>query len=135
MSLPEQDEERGFTLVEVLIALAILGVSLGVILTTVSESLSRTRRGEQELAATALAQSLLARAGADVALKEADVKGESANGLTWRLKIDEYGNDEERTAWEANPVRVVATVSWLEAGEKRSIALETLKLFPVDEER
>jgi general secretion pathway protein I len=129
---PEPTEERGFTLLEVLIALAILGVSLSVILTTVSDTLSRTRRGEQELAAAALAQTLLDRAGRDLVTKGTDASGDE-DGFAWKLAIAEFGDEKERDAWEANPVTATVTVTWLEAGQERSVSLKTLKILPVEE--
>ena len=129
---PETTQERGFTLIEVLIALAILGVSLAVVLTTVSDSLSRTRRGEQELAAAALAQTLLDRAGKDLVTKGTDATGDQ-DGFTWKLAIEEFGDQKDRDAWEANPVTATVTVTWLEAGEERSVSLMTLKILPVEE--
>jgi general secretion pathway protein I len=133
MMRPERYEERGFTLIEVLIALAILGVSLAVVLTTVSDSLSRTRRGEQELLATSLARSLIDRVGADLALKSSDTSGDADDGFSWRLSVTEYGDDKEREAWDANPVNVIATVMWREAGEERSVTLKTIKILPAEE--
>jgi general secretion pathway protein I len=129
----ERDSERGFTLIEVLIALAILAVSLAVVLTTVSDSLTRTRRGEQELIATSFAQSLLSRVGIDLALKGSDANGEAPGGFSWRLAVEEFGNDQERAAWGVNPVTVTATVAWQEAGTERSVALTTVKILPHEE--
>jgi general secretion pathway protein I len=130
-----ETDERGFTLIEVLIALAILGVSLGVVLTTVSDSLARTRRSEQELLATSFAQSLQSRVGADLSVKGDNASGEVPGGFSWRLSIEKFGSEEERASWEANPVTVTATVVWQEAGNDRSIALKTVKILPLEERK
>ena len=130
----EPVEERGFTLVEVLIALAILGISLGVVLTTVSDSLNRTRRGERELIATSLAQSLLARAGADAASQSSN-SGEAPDGFSWAVNVTPWGEEKDREFFESNPVTVEAVVSWEEADQQRSIRLKTMKLFPMEEKQ
>lgn len=57
---------RGFTLLEVLIALAILSLALGALYQGYALSLRQEAVAEREEAATALAQSLLARVGADM---------------------------------------------------------------------
>lgn len=129
----EQSREDGFTLIEVLIALAILGVSLGIVLTTVSDSLARARRGESELVATSLAQSLLARAGPDLKLTGTDHKG-NAGGFVWRLSTKAYGTEEDRNAWNADPVVLTATVAWFDSGEERSVSLQTVRIIPRKQE-
>lgn len=133
MTSSDTNNQRGFTLIEVLIALAILGVSLGVVLTTVSDSLVRARRGESELVAISLAQSLLARAGPDLKLTASGHKGDSG-GFAWRLSTTPYGTEEDRNAWNADPVVLTATVAWLDTGKEKSVSLQTVRIIPRKQE-
>ena len=52
------NDRRGFTLVELLVSLAILSVALAVLFGAISSSLDRTRKERDDAAATSLAQSL-----------------------------------------------------------------------------
>ena len=54
--------ERGFTLIEVLVALTILSISLAALLAVFTQGLDRARESRNEAAARVLAQSLLAQA-------------------------------------------------------------------------
>ncbi|MEJ1968867.1 MAG: type II secretion system protein [Rhizomicrobium sp.] len=59
----------GFTLVELLVSLAILAVALSVLFGAVSSALDRTRKDRNDALASSLVQSLLERAGGDRPLR------------------------------------------------------------------
>ena len=116
----------GFTLVEIIVALAILALCLNVILAAISDALRRTGEAEAQAEAASLARSLLAQAGSAVPLDDGAAAGQLANGFRWRLQVAPYG-----PADQAVPVRaykVTAEVSWDEARRERSVALTTLRL-------
>jgi prepilin-type N-terminal cleavage/methylation domain-containing protein len=66
---PGESREAGFTLAEVLVALAVLALSWGLLLQQMGHGLRRTDVAGRAGEATALAQSLLARVGADLPLR------------------------------------------------------------------
>ncbi len=122
--------ERGFTLVELLVSLAILAVALGVLFTAISSSLDRTRESRNAMVATSLAQSLLARAGTEHALQSGTTEGTYTNGFGWRVRISPYGNVDDRKAWQASAYVVEASVSWRHGSKIRVRRLTTLRIVP-----
>jgi general secretion pathway protein I len=116
----------GFTLVEIIVALAILALSLSAILPAISDALWRTSEAEAQAEAASLARSLLAQAGTAVPLNNGAAAGQFENGFHWRLRVTPYGS-----AYPGATVRayeIVAEVSWDDARSERSIALTTLRL-------
>jgi general secretion pathway protein I len=122
----------GFTLVEVLVALSILVIALGVLLKIIAISLDRTREVRDETVASSLLQSLLVQAGTSVPLTQGDSGGVFANGFIWHLHVEPYGSDNDRQAWSENAMTVVATVAWRDDGRVQSRSLTTLRIAPVE---
>ncbi|HEY3779321.1 MAG TPA: type II secretion system protein [Rhizomicrobium sp.] len=126
---PPSGGQSGFTLIEVLVALSILGVSLAVLLSIFLQGLDRARESKSESGARVLAQSLLsqARSTANPAIGTSDGK---SNQFLWRLQVLPYGTAADRAAWQENAAQIVATVSWHGDGGMRSISLSTLRVLP-----
>ena len=131
-SCAHRQSEHGFTLIEVLVALSILGVSLAVLLSIFMQGLDRAHETRSESQARVLAQSLLtqARAATNPALGSSAGK---TNGYLWRLQVVPYGTAADRGAWQQNPAEIIATVSWRGDGGMRSVTLSTLRLLPKPE--
>jgi len=125
---PAHSTEGGFTLVEVLVALTILSISLGVLLGVFSTALDRTRESNSETIADSLTQSLLAEMGSALPLAVGDSKGTFANGFHWRLHIEPYGSSEDVQAWPVAALVVSASTLWDD--DKRSVTLSTLRIAP-----
>jgi general secretion pathway protein I len=116
----------GFTLLEIIVALAILALSLNVILPAISDALWRSAEAEAQAEAASLARSLLAQAGTAVPLPDGAAAGQFENGFRWQLRLTPYG-----AADQTMPVRayeVAAEVFWGDARREYSIALTTLRL-------
>lgn len=122
-------KEEGFTLIEVLVALAILSISMAVLLGVFSDSLSRVRANETRTVAGALAQSLLAEVGISRPLHVGDETGDLANGYRWRLHAEPYGSDQDRQAWPVVALLVSVAV-WKEGDAAKAMELTTLRLLP-----
>ena len=105
-------EDAGFTLIEVLVALAILAISLAALMSVLATGLDRQRRVRNESEGLALAQSLMAEAQAITPLLPGDSNGTFPDGFTWRREIAPYGAAAERQAWSADAMRITVTVSW-----------------------
>ena len=120
--------ESGFTLVEVIVALAILSLGLSVLLGSISGSLRRTATAARMAEAGALAQSLLAEVGTDLAIKPEESFGEFPNGYRWHLKMQPYGEANEREEWPVGAYQISTEVEWEEGASRRSYALTTLRL-------
>ena len=116
----------GFTLVEIIVALAILALSLSAILPAISDALWRTSEAEAQAEAASLARSLLAEAGSAVPLSNGSATGQFGNGFRWRLQVTPYGGAAQDAAVRA--YKVMAEVSWDDARSEHSVALTTLRL-------
>jgi len=123
---PRNDGRAGFTLVEIIVALAILALSLNAILPAISDALWRTGEAEAQAEAASLARALLAQAGSAVALNDGAAAGQFDSGFRWRLQVAPYGGADQTMPVRA--YKVVAEVSWDDARGERSIALTTLRL-------
>lgn len=121
--------QSGFTLIEVLVALAILGISLAVLLSIFLQGLDRAHESRSESEARVLAQSLLSQARSTANPAIGTSAGKSA-GMLWRLQVVPYGTPADRAAWQESAAQIVATVSWRGDGGMRSISLSTLRLLP-----
>jgi general secretion pathway protein I len=122
--------EAGFTLLEVIVALAILALSLGVIFQTVSNAVGRTAQSEAVTHARWLAQSLLAQVGREIPVSTGETAGEDGHGHRWRLRQTPYGDQDDRAHRRVSVIEVSAEVFWGEGPSPRSIALTTLRLAP-----
>jgi len=128
----EPRHEQGFTLIEVLVALAILSVSLATLLGIFMEGLERTRQNQDEMAARILAQSLLAQAGAVARPQLGATTGWTNAGLQWQLDLQ--GTQQGPTSGVAMAL-VTARVSWRGSNGTRSLAYSTLRAIPGDQPR
>jgi len=121
--------QSGFTLIEVLVALTILSISIGVLLAVFLQGLDRARESSNEAAARVLAQSLVAQAKVGTNLSFGTSVGK-INGLAWRTQVLPYGSAVDRAAWQSNPAQITATVSWRGERGQRSLSLSALRLLP-----
>ncbi|WP_315783892.1 MULTISPECIES: type II secretion system protein [unclassified Bradyrhizobium] len=124
------DDEAGFTLVEVIVALAMLSVGLALVMSLFSTGLSRTGMAERVAGAVALAQSLMAQVGNSIPLRTETRDGAEANGYRWRLAMQPYRPTPNSDARPVELYQVSVEIGWLEGQDPRSYALSTLRLGP-----
>jgi prepilin-type N-terminal cleavage/methylation domain-containing protein len=127
---PPDRRDSGFTLVEVVVSIAILALLAGVIFRVNSESLRNMHRADALADASALAQSLIAQVGDEISLQEGEVRGESTTGLQWRVHMQRYGDAADREQWPVAAYIVVAEVTLDDRLDSRPVALTTLRLGP-----
>jgi general secretion pathway protein I len=118
---------RGFTLVEVIIAFAILGMSLAVLYGAFASSLARMRHDARVSEATLLAQSLLSRAGTELALSDDTVRGDW-RAYSYQLRQELLTAPDGQPPYSQPVERVTATVTWAGNVGLQTITLSTLKL-------
>ena len=120
--------QSGFTLIEVLVALAIVAIAFVVALGIFTGGLSRLDHDHNVQYALLVAQSELARVGQDIALQDREIDGpadsQGEDGFTWHIAIAPYGGGPGGLFGH----RVVVTVGWNEGWQKREVRLDTVRL-------
>ena len=79
--------DRGFTLIEALVAFAILAVSLAVLTGAFSTGLGGIEKSERYVTATLLARSALEQVGISIPVVPGELSRSADNGLVLRLRI------------------------------------------------
>jgi general secretion pathway protein I len=124
------ENEAGFTLVEVIVALAMLSIGLTLVMGLFSTGLSRTGMAERLAGAVSLAQSVMTQVGTAIPLRTEARDGTEANGYQWHLAIQPYRPAQGGDARLVELYQVSVQVGWLEGQDPRSYALSTLRLGP-----
>ena len=119
--------QTGFSLIEVVVALAIVALMLGAIYQVSNGAVRSTVRTDNYLRALAMAQSRLAEASAMPVLKVGTVLG-STDGVAWSRSIKPFAAPPPSPDTRLYQVSVIATRS----GSK--IMLETLIIAGVPRE-
>ncbi len=129
-------DSAGFTLLEVLVAILILAVSLGVLLRSFSGEFASLGLTTFHTAALAEAKSQIDRIGAEIPLQDGELSGVSEEGLSWviRLRQDDdmqpRGFSDESGEDRVIPHEVEVVIT---DGAGRTLTLKTLRLAIVDE--
>jgi general secretion pathway protein I len=121
--------QAGFTLVEVVVALAILALSLGVLYQSFGWSARRTASLANTEAAWLAAQSLLAEIRAKPTLQPGTNDGEWPGGLRWTTQVDPHGVAADMSG-RVQPVAVTIHVRWGERASQQ-VRLQSVELARV----
>ena len=122
-------DQAGFSLLEVLVAFAILALSLGVLLQIFSKAMTTTATSETYALAVALAEARLNAVGSEIPLEEGVHTGDPEQGMDWIVYIEPYQVQD----WAADdppfqPYRVTAVASWPSSQGTRRVALRSIRL-------
>ena len=126
---------KGFTLLEILLALAILSVSLTWIMQNFSSGMRIARTSKTYTTAVIYAKQKLEEFQLQEEIEETEESGSFDDGYSWRITIAPYedyleedGDDED--LFEHLPLemfRLDSVVSWIEGEKEKSVSLSTLK--------
>ncbi len=119
---------RGFTLLEILVALSILAVALGAILQSFSSGLRSLGAAESHALALMHARSQLAKVGTLIPLEPSEQTG-AADEFEWTVSVRLFdpqdGNPDLNAALV--PYRLDVTVTWPGGGQ---VELTTIRVGP-----
>jgi general secretion pathway protein I len=120
----------GFTLIEVLVALAIIGLALGALAGVFSTGLAGHETASAAEAALAVAEEQLALASAEP--RPGAASGVFANRFAWHTAITPYADSDAKApdAPSALPslYRIAVSVAWHDGRRTREVSLSTLRL-------
>lgn len=116
---------RGFSLLEMMVAIAILGVSLAVLYQIVAGATRIVGSDEKYAYGVELARSLLADNGA-VPLDGIRSDGETAGGYSWSVITEPVQFPEGGSLIPGTLHFIVTRVSWVDAGKTREVSLHSV---------
>lgn len=130
----DRDSQRGYTLIEVIVAFAVLALALTLLLGTLSGGARQVRWSADAGRAALLAQSLLDQTGVGEVLQPGRRDGELEDGrYRWSLEVEPYV-DRSRPppttvdAFAPQLLRLQLTMTWGEGGPRERLQLSTLRL-------
>ena len=118
--------QKGFTLLEVLVAFAVLTITLGVLLNIFSLAIRTTQTAQDQQKAVLLAESKLAELDAGFTLRPGVERGDFDERFEWETRVEEFDSrallDNQS---QLTPYRLSVVVSW---NDNRRYDLTTLRL-------
>lgn len=133
------DHQQGFSLIETLVALALLGLVSGTVYSSYTASMLGSEESAQTALATRFAKSKLDEISAIGVLDESRHQGTTGDGFRWRVEVTPIKDQETSVAQAGRQPRgqraaalaalVTVTVSWQGRNADRSVELTTVRLI------
>jgi general secretion pathway protein I len=117
--------ERGFSLLEMVVAVAILGFSLGALYQAAGGATRIVRTDEQRSYAVELARSLIA-VYAVVPSTGLNETGETEGGFSWEVVAEPVALREDIFLAEGALQRLSVVISWDDGPKKREVFLDSV---------
>ena len=123
--------QRGFTLIEIVVAMAILGVGLIVIIELFAGGLRLGRASEEYSKAVSLARTKLEEVSLNAILQEGNETGEFDRDFRWQVAVKRMDILPVERPPEFQPLvefyRVKVDVFWKSGSRERNAGIETYK--------
>ena len=129
---------QGFTLIEVIVAFAVLALALTLLLGTLSGASRQVRWADDAGRAALHAQSLLDQTGVGEALQPGQSDGEFEDGrYRWSLQVEPWRDQGAQAAGLIDPgasqlMRLTLLVQWGDGGPRQQLQLQSLRLVAPD---
>lgn len=122
----------GFTLLEVVVAFAILALILGVVFEAIGGGARNARLAEEYTVATLWAKSTLAAFGVEKDLVAGESQGRLPGPYRWRGRVTAVEESKRISATKEEPrlYDIRLTVEWGDGRHGRSVSLGTQRLAP-----
>lgn len=127
------DRQQGFSLIETLVALALLALVTGVVYSSYTHSMVGAEESARAALATRFAQSKLEEISAGGLVQAGEQQGESEDGFSWRVTVSPL-EDADAAAEQGlggsvpQAALVTVTVGWRGQQKTHSMALTTVRL-------
>jgi general secretion pathway protein I len=124
----------GFTLIEILVALALLGLVIGAIASVLSNSAHGYAAADNVQTALSLAEEKLETAGVTGPLRVGQTEGRFDERFAWRVAVTSYRDRPASSDTQPDGFglfRIEVTVGWREGVRDSQVALSTVRLAPV----
>jgi general secretion pathway protein I len=134
--MPASTRQRGFTLIEIVVAFAILSIGLGIAMQIAGGAMRNARQAATRTDAALYAQSLLDTAGVGERLEEGTSNGEFGEQFRWTLRAEPYEIESETPIEPGmSPVqlyRLELVVTWEAGGKEQQASFVTLRALTPD---
>lgn len=124
--------QQGFSLLEVIAAIAVLAIAFAALMQVAGSSLSLTSRANERTQAALRARSLLDGAFVMEPVREGDSEGRFDDTYRWRMNVSRYQPPDEKPAADgfaaAGMYRLDLDVIWGRGGDERHARFSTLRL-------
>ncbi len=136
---PDRAGSAGFTLIEILVALALLGLTIGAIAGVLGNSARGYTAADNVQTALSLAEDKLESAGITGGLRVGQTEGQFDQRFSWRVAVTSYRDKPASPASSSTEVpldglglfRIEVTVGWREGVRESRVALSTVRLAQV----
>jgi general secretion pathway protein I len=125
---------RGFTLIEVIVALAIAGFGLATLVAAAGTGLGNAKLAGQYVEAARRAQSHLASLGVEAPLAAGEWSGDDGGGYLWRVRVSPPAARADATKDDddlPSVYTIEATVSWQNGDRARSVTLRSQRMAKI----
>ena len=125
--------QKGYTLIEVVVAFGLLALALTLLLGTLTNSTREVRWSADAGRAAMLSQTVLDRVEMDGPLQEGERDGQFDDGrYRWQLAVHRYDAGAGRPSDPNAPVLLALdlTMRWGDGGPRETLQLHSLRLVP-----